>query len=56
MNPNDIVMIYDDPVEMESPEGKAKLIRKERDQGICQEWIVEFEDSPGNYYPRLIKV
>ena len=55
MNPGDIINIYNDPLNMELFEGRAKLIRLEQDYCDIQEWIVEFIDSPGNYYPRLIK-
>jgi len=55
MNPGDTIMIYLDPVAMKLPEGQAKLIELQRNIEGLEQWIVEFLDSPGNYYPRLIK-
>jgi len=55
MKPNDIVMIYTDPMKCKQPEGQAKLKRLIASYTNAETWIVEFIDGPGMLYTRLIK-
>ena len=56
VKPNDVVMVYYNPVTEKRPEGKAKLIREYRpDTGDgLPIWYVEFLDEPGTEYLRAI--
>lgn len=47
MKPGDIVMIYEDPIACQYPEGKAKLLQivkpaQEGDNPQLEYWIVQF--------------
>ena len=50
MKPNDTVMIYTG----DNPEGQAKLIEIIEKYDKYEIWKVEFIDSPGMIYERLI--
>lgn len=46
MRNGDIVMIYDDVITREYPEGSARLLRKESVKGLNPEtWLVQFLDG-----------
>lgn len=54
--PNDIVMIFTDPVNLRLPEGQAVLIEKKREFTSAEIWLVNFlDDSNDTNYTRLIK-
>lgn len=55
MKPGEIVMIYTDPMNLKQPEGQAKLMELITSCETSEYWRVEFLDSPGKLYPRLIK-
>lgn len=62
MKPGETIMIFTDPFECKMPEGQATLIEKLTvghnsitDNPDFEYWSVEFLDSPGNIYPRIIK-
>jgi hypothetical protein len=50
----DKVMIYEDPVTKEKPEGQATLRELYRSVGTLTIWRVVFDDEPGQYYERSI--
>ena len=63
MKPGDVIMIFTDPFECKIPEGQATLteLLSVRHNSIINKpdfeyWDVEFLDSPGKKYPRIIKV
>jgi len=54
--PDDIVMVFGNPVKCETPVGQCRLIKKRRDiRTILEEWNVEFLDNEGHFYDALIK-
>ena len=56
MKPNDIIMIFTDPLECKLEEGQAFLIEKLPE--VCGDpelWDVQFLDCPDKIYQRLIK-
>ena len=58
MKVGEIVMIYEDPITRQKPEGKAVLLRKIADMGDSLErWAVRFEgDGADSIYERNIRV
>lgn len=52
----DVVMIFGNPVKLESPIDEAKLIEKKSDlPGNLEEWWIEYPNDPGRQYVALIK-
>jgi len=50
------VMIYEDPITKEKPEGKAILRELYSIRGQMSRWRVEFEDELGQLYDRNIAI
>ena len=50
------VMIYEDPITKEKPEGKAILRELYAIRGLISRWRVEFEDELGQFYERSIAI
>ena len=48
------VMIYEDPVTREKPEGVAILRELHAIKGLISRWRVEFEEELGQFYERSI--
>jgi len=48
------VMIYEDPITKEKPEGNAILRELYAIRGLISRWRVEFEDELGQFYERSI--
>ena len=56
MKVHDIVMVYEDPITQQKPEGKACLLHKIDDMGDgLERWKVCFEGEDGAVYERTIK-
>ena len=56
MKPNDIVMVFGNPIKCTHPIGQAKLIKKIEDHGnLLEGWKVEYLDDQGHFYNTLIK-
>ena len=55
MKPNDVVTIFADPLRMEFPIDKAKLLEKIGIVGEFEEWWIEYLNEPGIKYKTLIK-
>jgi len=51
----DIVMVYEDPITEQKPEGKAKLLAFVNNFGELENWEVKFLDD-GTVTTRAIKV
>ena len=63
MKPGDIIMIFTDHLNCKIEEGQATLVERLTvghnsivDNPNFEYWDVEFLDSPGKKYPRIIKV
>ena len=56
MKTHDIVMIYEDPITQQKPEGKACLLHKIADfpDGL-EHWKVCFQGEDGGVYERTVK-
>jgi len=50
------VMICEDPITKETPEGKAILRELYAISGLMTRWRVEFEDELGQFYDRNIAI
>lgn len=59
---DDVIMVYEDPLTCQRPEGKARLVRPlipprqadaARPEALAY-WQVEFLDEPGATYPRWV--
>ena len=50
------VMICEDPITKETPEGKAILRELYAIRGLISRWRVEFEDELGQFYERSIAI
>lgn len=48
------VMIYEDPITKEKPEGVVILRELQAISGLISRWRVEFEDELGHLYERSI--
>lgn len=57
MKAGEVVMIYEDPLTMQKPEGKAKLIKRVRENESAELWTVAFlsEDESTEYLRWLKK-
>ena len=57
MKVHDIVIVYEDPITQQIPEGKACLLHKLYDlpDGL-ERWKVCFEGEDGGVYERYIKI
>jgi hypothetical protein len=58
MQKGDVVMIYEDPITEQKPEGKAELLKKVGGDEEVEQWIVRFldDDLKTCQTLRLIKV
>ena len=52
--PNDIRMIFGSPVKCEHPIDQARLIEKISDEGILEQWLIEYLNDSARKYPVLI--
>ena len=50
------VMIYEDPITKEKPEGVAILRELQAIRGLMSRWRVEFEDELGQFYELSIAI
>lgn len=54
--PDDIVMIFGNPIKCTHPIDQAKLIKKKSEiSSLLEEWLVEYLNDPERKYTVLIK-
>jgi hypothetical protein len=60
MKAGDVVLVYEDPVTEQTPEGKARLVKPVKGEwGVSEgrnltRWAVRFLDEPGRTFERFI--
>jgi hypothetical protein len=54
--PGDVLMIFEDPMQLKGPKGQARLLRFIKEASpICEEWIVEYLDDEEQQYTALVR-